>query len=110
MQEITVTELKALLDSDADDYVLIDVRNPNEYQIAKIPQAVLIPLPEIEDGEGISKVKELVNGHRLYAHCKMGGRSAKALQILKEAGIEGINVKGGINAWSQEIDPSVPQY
>ncbi len=110
MQEITVTELKALLDSEANDYVLIDVRNPNEYQIAKIPDAVLIPLPDIENGEGVSKVKELVNGHRLYAHCKMGGRSAKALQILKQAGIEGTNVKGGITAWSKEIDPSVPQY
>ena len=56
------------------------------------------------------KVKELVNGHRLIAHCKLGGRSAKALNILKEAGIEGTNVKGGIAAWSQEIDSSIPQY
>jgi adenylyltransferase/sulfurtransferase len=110
LKEITVTELKALLDSDAKDYVLIDVRNPNEYQIAKIPKAVLIPLSDIESGEGVAKVKELVNGHRLFAHCKLGGRSAKALQILQEAGIEGINVKGGINAWSQEVDSSVPQY
>jgi sulfur-carrier protein adenylyltransferase/sulfurtransferase len=110
MQEMTVRELKALLDSDADDYVLIDVRNPNEYQIAKIPGAVLIPLPDIENGSGVHKVKELVNGHRLIAHCKMGGRSAKALGILKEAGIDGTNVKGGITAWSKEIDPSVPEY
>lgn len=110
MQEMTVRELKALLDSDANDYVLIDVRNPNEYQIAKIPGAVLIPLPDIENGSGVQKVKELVNGHRLIAHCKMGGRSAKALGILKEAGIDGTNVKGGITAWSKEIDPSVPEY
>jgi sulfur-carrier protein adenylyltransferase/sulfurtransferase len=110
MQEMTVQELKALLDSDADDYVLIDVRNPNEYQIAKIPNAVLIPLPDIENGSGVEKVKELLNGHRLIAHCKMGGRSAKALGILKEAGIVGTNVKGGITAWSKEIDPSVPEY
>ncbi|NJK51426.1 molybdopterin-synthase adenylyltransferase MoeB [Candidatus Gracilibacteria bacterium] len=110
MQEMTVQELKALLDSDADDYVLIDVRNPNEYQIAKIPGAVLVPLPDIENGSGVQKVKELLNGHRLIAHCKMGGRSAKALGILKEAGIVGTNVKGGITAWSKEIDPSVPEY
>jgi len=111
LQEMTVTELKALLDSSADDYVLIDVRNPNEYQIAQIPQAVLIPLPDIEDGEGVAKVKELVAGKaRLIAHCKLGGRSAKALQILKQAGIEGINVKGGISAWSKEVDSSVPEY
>ncbi|HLP87037.1 MAG TPA: molybdopterin-synthase adenylyltransferase MoeB [Nostocaceae cyanobacterium] len=108
--EMTVQELKALIDSGAKDFLLLDVRNPNEYQIGKIPGSVLVPLPEIENGEGVAKVKELLNGHRLIAHCKMGGRSAKALAILKVAGIEGTNVKGGINAWSQEIDPSVPQY
>lgn len=110
MTEMTVVELKALLDSDANDYVLIDVRNPNEYQIAKIPNSVLIPLPDIENGSAIPKIKELVNGYRLIAHCKMGGRSAKALAILQEAGIEGINVKGGITAWSREVDSSVPEY
>lgn len=110
IEEMTVQELKALLDSDAKDFVLLDVRNPHEYEIAKIPGSVLVPLPDIENGNGVSKVKELVNGHRLIAHCKMGGRSAKALGILKEVGIMGTNVKGGINAWSQEIDPSVPQY
>jgi len=110
MTEITVVELKTLLDSEANDYILIDVRNPNEYQIAKIPNSVLIPLPDIENGAAIPKIKELVNGYRLIAHCKMGGRSAKALAILKEAGIEGINVKGGISAWSREVDSSVPEY
>ncbi|MEG3892270.1 molybdopterin-synthase adenylyltransferase MoeB [Microcoleus sp. Z1_A1] len=108
--EMTVTELKELIDSGAKDFVLLDVRNPNEYQICQIPGSVLVPLPDIEHGAGVAKVKELLNGHRLIAHCKMGGRSAKALGILKEAGIEGINVKGGITAWSQEVDPSVPQY
>ncbi len=106
MTEMTVVELKALIDSNANDYILIDVRNPNEYQIANIPNSVLIPLPDIENGAAIPKIKELVNGYRLIAHCKMGGRSAKALAILKEAGIEGINVKGGISAWSREVDSS----
>lgn len=110
MTEITVVELKALIDSNANDYILIDVRNPNEYQIANIPNSVLIPLPDIENGAAIPKIKELVNGYRLIAHCKMGGRSAKALAILKEAGIEGINVKGGISAWSREVDSTVPEY
>ncbi|MBK1988581.1 molybdopterin-synthase adenylyltransferase MoeB [Sphaerospermopsis aphanizomenoides BCCUSP55] len=110
IQEMTVKELKALLDSGAEDFVLLDVRNPHEYEIAKIPGSVLVPLPDIENGDGVTQVKELLNGHRLIAHCKMGGRSAKALAILKEAGIVGTNVKGGINAWSQEVDPSVPQY
>ena len=112
MEEMTVTELKALLDSDADDYVLIDVRNPNEYEIASIPGATLIPLPEIETGDGISQVQDLVtDGKKLIAHCKMGGRSAKALTILQNTmGISGTNVKGGIRAWSEEVDTSVPTY
>jgi len=110
IQEMTVQELKQLLDSGADDFVLLDVRNPHEYEIAKIPGSILVPLPDIENGNGVEKVKEVLNGHRLIAHCKAGLRSAKALGILKQAGIEGTNVKGGITAWSKEIDPSVPQY
>ncbi len=110
IQEITVAQLKQLLDSGANDFTLLDVRNPHEYEIARIPGSVLIPLSEIENGTGVDKIKELFNGHRLYAHCKMGGRSAKALAILKQAGIEGVNVKGGITAWSKEIDSSVPTY
>ncbi|MEO1467161.1 MAG: rhodanese-like domain-containing protein, partial [Cyanobacteria bacterium J06633_1] len=108
-----------------EDFVLLDVRNPNEYEIAKIDGSVLIPLSELEDGNGVEQVKELVNTspsdslpkgagasapYRLIAHCKLGGRSAKALNILKQAGIEGTNVKGGIAAWSQEVDSSIPQY
>jgi adenylyltransferase/sulfurtransferase len=107
--EISVTELKQRLDQ-GEKIILVDVRNHNEYEIAKIPGSVLIPLPDIESGIGIEKVKELANGDPLIVHCKLGGRSAKALGILKEAGIEGINVKGGIHAWSEEVDPSVPQY
>ncbi|BAT51177.1 hypothetical protein NOS3756_00990 [Nostoc sp. NIES-3756] len=110
IQEMTVTQLKELLDSGAKDFVLLDVRNPNEYEIAKIPGSILVPLPDIENGKGVAKVKEALNGHRLIAHCKMGGRSAKALAILKESGIVGTNVKGGITAWSREVDPSVPEY
>jgi sulfur-carrier protein adenylyltransferase/sulfurtransferase len=110
LAEMTVTELKQLIDSGAKDFVLIDVRNPNEYDIAQIPGSILIPLPDIEQGDGIERVKAALNGHRLIAHCKMGGRSAKALAILKAAGIEGTNVKGGIQAWSREVDASVLEY
>jgi sulfur-carrier protein adenylyltransferase/sulfurtransferase len=110
LSEMTVTELKQLLDSGAEDILLIDVRNPNEYEIAQIPGSVLIPLPDIENGSGVEQVKARLNGHKLIAHCKMGGRSAKALALLKQAGIEGTNVKGGITAWSREVDPSVPEY
>jgi sulfur-carrier protein adenylyltransferase/sulfurtransferase len=108
--EMTVTELKQILDSGATDYVLVDVRNPNEYEIAQIPGSTLIPLPDIENGKGVEQVRSMVNGHRLIVHCKMGGRSMKALGILKGAGIDGINVKGGIQAWSREVDASVPEY
>jgi sulfur-carrier protein adenylyltransferase/sulfurtransferase len=110
ISEITVQELKQLMDSGAKDFVLVDVRNPHEYEIAKIQGSVLVPLPDIENGDGISRVKELANGHRLVVHCKSGMRSAKALGILKDAGVEGTNVKGGILAWSQEIDSSIPSY
>ena len=110
ISEMSVRDLKDLIDSGAKDFVLLDVRNPHEYEIAKIPGSVLVPLGEIENGSGVEKVREMLNGHRLIAHCKMGGRSAKALGILKQAGIEGTNVKGGITAWSQEIDSSVPTY
>jgi adenylyltransferase/sulfurtransferase len=110
MQEMTVQELKEILDSNTGEYLLVDVRNPNEYEIGKIPHSVLIPLPDIEQGKGVEQVKSLLNGHKLIVHCKSGMRSAKALGLLQEAGIEGINVKGGILAWSKEIDPSVPQY
>lgn len=111
LSEMSVVELKQLLDSGKDDYLLVDVRNPNEYEIAKIPGSVLVPLPDIEDGDGIAQIQDKLNGHRLIVHCKMGGRSAKALSILKEkAGIEGTNVTGGILAWSKDVDPSVPEY
>jgi sulfur-carrier protein adenylyltransferase/sulfurtransferase len=108
--EMTVTDLKQVLDSGDKDYVLLDVRNPNEYEIARIPGSVLVPLPDIENGQGVEKVRSLLNGDRLIVHCKMGGRSMKALGILKAAGIDGTNVKGGIQAWSREVDASVPEY
>jgi molybdopterin/thiamine biosynthesis adenylyltransferase/rhodanese-related sulfurtransferase len=108
--EMTVQQLKQVLDSDAKDILLLDVRGANEAQIAQLPGSVLVPLPDIETGPGVEKVKSLMNGHRLIVYCKVGARSAKALNLLKEHGIEGTNVKGGINAWSREIDPSVPEY
>ncbi len=107
---ISVKELQALLAGDVSGLVLLDVRNPPEAQIAVIPGALLIPLDRIESGEAVEEVRRLVEGKTLYVHCKMGGRSAKALIALARHGIEGVNVAGGINAWSQEVDPSVPLY
>ncbi|MEY2976778.1 MAG: molybdopterin-synthase adenylyltransferase MoeB [Prochlorotrichaceae cyanobacterium] len=108
--EMTVHDLKSLLDSGAEDFLLLDVRNPHEYEIAQIPGSLLVPLPDIENGSGIAKIQEALGDKRLIAHCKLGGRSAKALALLKEKGIEGTNVTGGIAAWSKEIDSSVPLY
>ena len=107
---ISVKELQVLLAGDVSGLVLVDVRNPPEAQIAVIPGALLIPLDRIESGEAVEEVRRLAEGKTLYVHCKMGGRSAKALIALARHGIEGVNVAGGINAWSQEVDPSVPLY
>jgi sulfur-carrier protein adenylyltransferase/sulfurtransferase len=110
MAEMTVTELKALIDSGADNFVLVDVRNPHEVEIAKIPGSVLIPLPDIENGNGVQRVKDAMGNKRLIVHCKAGGRSAKALGVLKLNGVEGTNVIGGTLAWSRDVDASVPEY
>jgi adenylyltransferase/sulfurtransferase len=110
VDSISVRELKDLLDRGSGDLVLIDVRNPPEAEIAVIPGATLIPLDRIESGEAVEEVRRLADGKTLYVHCKLGGRSAKALIALARHGINGVNVSGGINAWSQEVDPSVPQY
>jgi adenylyltransferase/sulfurtransferase len=107
---ITVAELKTLIDGKVEDLLLLDVRNPHEAEIAVIPGSVLVPLDRIESGEAIEDVRRLAEGKKLYVHCKMGGRSAKALIALGRHGIEGVNVAGGINAWSEEIDPAVPRY
>jgi len=110
VESISVGELKALLDGDRSGLVLLDVRNPPEAEIAAIPGAVLVPLDQIESGEAIERVRQLAAGKRLLVHCKLGGRSAKALIALKRHGIDGTNITGGIDAWSQEVDPTVARY
>jgi adenylyltransferase/sulfurtransferase len=107
---ITVAELKTVIDGQLEDILLLDVRNPQEAEIAVIPGSVLMPLDRIESGEAIEDVRRLAQGKKLYVHCKLGGRSAKALLALGRHGIEGINVSGGIDAWSQEVDQEVPRY
>ena len=110
METISVTELKALLDGDAGDLALVDVRNPAEAEIVVIPSAVLIPLSTIESGEAIDQVRSLAEGRRLFVHCKLGMRSAKAAQLLAEHGIQATNLTGGIDAWAQDVDPTLPRY
>jgi adenylyltransferase/sulfurtransferase len=82
------------------------VRNPQEYEIARIPGAVLIPLHELQDRLG-----ELDPAATIVAHCHHGSRSAQAVHGLRQMGFSrAVNLAGGIDAWSQEIDPSVPRY
>jgi adenylyltransferase/sulfurtransferase len=103
--EIEVTEVKEKLDR-GDKFVLIDVREPHEYQICNIPAAKLIPLGEVG-----KRLGELDPEADIVIHCKSGMRSAKACGILKAAGFKHVrNMKGGILAWSDRVDPSVPKY
>jgi rhodanese-related sulfurtransferase len=106
MQEITATELKRRLDS-GEDIQLIDVREPNEYAFARIPNSVHIPLGQI-----LNRMGEIDPARETVVHCKMGGRSARAIEALQRAGFQGnlTNLAGGITAWSNEVDPSVPKY
>jgi adenylyltransferase/sulfurtransferase len=107
MQEITATELKQRMDEQGDDLQLIDVRQPDENAFASIKGAKLIPLGDI-----IRRMDELDESKETVIHCKMGGRSAKAIEALQKAGYKGElkNLKGGITAWSNEVDSKVPKY
>src|SRR5580704_15827753 len=103
--DIEPTEVKAKIDR-GDRFVLIDVREPHEYQICNIPQAKLIPLGDLP-----KRVNELDSAAEIIAHCKSGMRSAKAVDFLKQSGFRKVrNMKGGILAWSDKVDPSVPKY
>jgi molybdopterin/thiamine biosynthesis adenylyltransferase/rhodanese-related sulfurtransferase len=103
--EIEVTEVKKMLDR-GDNFVLVDVREPHEYQIASIPGSKLIPLGEVG-----KRLDELDPNADIVVHCKSGMRSAKACGILKANGFQHVrNMKGGILAWSDQVDPSVPKY
>jgi adenylyltransferase/sulfurtransferase len=106
LEEITATELNDLIKNNS-EVQIIDVREPHEYEIAKIPNTKLIPL-----GEVVNRVKEIDSSRAAIIHCKAGGRSAKAIEALKNAGFTGklVNLKGGITAWSDEVDSSVPKY
>ena len=103
--EIDPVAVKARLDS-GEDFQLIDVREPQEYQICNIPQARLIPLGELP-----KRLHELDRSRPIVVHCKTGGRSAKAADLLRQNGFTGVlNMTGGILAWSDKVDPAVPKY
>src|SRR5262249_32897762 len=103
--ETTVEELKQRLDC-RDNVFVLDVRNPEEYQICRIAGSTLIPLPELPRRFG-----ELDKNRDIVVHCKSGMRSLKATQFLRQQGFEKVkNLKGGILAWADKVDPTVPKY
>jgi adenylyltransferase/sulfurtransferase len=103
--EIEVTEVKKMLDR-GDNFVLIDVREPHEYQICNISGSKLIPLGEVG-----KRLGELDPNADIVVHCKSGMRSARACGVLRANGFQHVrNMKGGILAWSEQVDPSVPKY
>ncbi len=103
--EITSVELKQRMDR-GDALKIVDVREPNEYQINRIPGSELIPLGDIP-----KRYAELNKGDEIVVHCKMGGRSAKAADFLRSVGFTRVlNLKGGILDWVEKVDPSQPKY
>ena len=106
MPEITATELKQRLDS-GEDIQIIDVREADEVAIAKLPNSIHIPLAQV-----LNRSSEIDPARETVVHCKMGGRSARAIEALKRSGFAGnlTNLKGGIIAWSNEVDASVAKY
>ncbi len=105
IKEISAQELKTMIDHH-DKFVLVDVREPHEYQIARIPGSKLIPL-----GDVAQRANELDTADDIVVHCRSGARSAKAIQTLQKMGFKRLrNLKGGVLAWSHDVDPTVPQY
>ncbi|HYG62894.1 MAG TPA: molybdopterin-synthase adenylyltransferase MoeB [Thermoanaerobaculia bacterium] len=103
--EMSVTDLKRWMD-EGRDFKILDVRTPQEHQIAHLPGTRLIPLQELP-----GRLGELDPADTLVVHCHHGGRSAQAVELLRRKGFaKSINLAGGIHAWSEEIDPSVPRY
>ncbi|MBU3990754.1 MAG: adenylyltransferase/sulfurtransferase MoeZ, partial [Gammaproteobacteria bacterium] len=105
---VGVGELARLLgerDSGAADFVLVDVREPGERDVAEIPGSVLHPVGLVRAGRDLP-----VTGGRVYVYCKSGARSAEAVDLLRARGVDAVDVTGGVLAWSREVDPSVPTY
>jgi adenylyltransferase/sulfurtransferase len=112
---ISVTQLEQMLkerENGERDFVLVDVREPNEFEINKIPGSVLIPKGEFLSGAALSELSRLAGGDsKVVLHCKSGVRSAEVLAILKGAGFsDAVHVGGGVAAWVNQIDPSQPSY
>ena len=108
---ISARDLQRLLadrEAGRDDFVLIDVREPHEYEIVSIPGSILIPKDRFLDGSALA---QLPTDRRIVLHCKVGGRSAEALAVVKGAGFtDAVHVGGGVLAWVNQVDPSLPTY
>lgn len=106
MEQITATELKQWMD-EGSDFELVDVREPFESEIARIPGAKLVPL-----GELAKRLGEIDRSGTVVVHCRSGVRSAKAIEFLRANGFTNrlVNLRGGVLAWSDEVDPSVAKY
>src|SRR5437762_14334838 len=104
--QITAKDLKQRRDN-GDDLQIIDVREAHELAVAKMPNTIHIPLGQI-----VTRMSEIDPNKETIVHCKMVGRSAMAIAALKQAGFTGYltNLAGGITAWSNDVDPSVPKY
>jgi adenylyltransferase/sulfurtransferase len=103
--EMTVQDLKRRMDA-GEKLTIVDVRNPEEFQICRIPGSQLLPLPELNQ-----RFRELDPAKEIILHCKSGMRSGKAQQFLRDQGFKHtINLKGGILAWAEQIDKSMPKY
>jgi adenylyltransferase/sulfurtransferase len=103
--DMTPEELKQKMDAGDKDLFVLDVREPNEYQICNLG-GHLIPLNDLP-----KRVDELDKSKEIVVHCKMGGRSAKAVDYLKQQGFTNVhNLVGGINAWAERVDPKMPKY
>ena len=103
-----LSEWIKLKDNGEKDFVLIDVREPNEYEINRIPGSVLIPKADFQTGVALEKLPQ---DKQLVFHCKSGVRSAEVLAIAKGAGFsDAVHVGGGVVAWVDQIDPSQPAY
>jgi len=112
---ISVSQLEQMLnqrDRGSIDFVLVDVREPNEHEINQIPGSVLIPKGEFLNGNAMAQLTELTSGAKpVVLHCKSGARSAEALAVVKGAGFnDAVHVGGGVVAWVNQIDPSQPSY
>ena len=104
---IIATELKAKMDA-GEDFLLVDVREPAEWEIMQIPGAVLIPKGEFLNGNALSQMPQ---DREIVLYCKSGIRSAESLAALKAAGLtNSVHVQGGVLAWQAQVDPSLPTY